>query len=227
MKVVVAAAGNAKRFTKGHKLLQEFSPGQSVIQTLANTLIKAGLSDITFIVKERGNEIERHLGSRYKFVSQNQYSGLHGTAIALRSFLDTNQLDKRMIMLLGDLPLLTPEDVVNFVDQSWKTLFSFMTVQTERDEFMWIHHLNGIPWKVNREKTGIGDVGVYAFDTEWVNRKVHWLPPSHNGEYYVSGLVEVAFDDQTPATEFRLKDWTHGLGVNTVEDLLNARSLVH
>lgn len=226
MNAVVLAAGNAKRFVgPTTKLLQPFGK-HTVLGQVTKNLRSMGFSNITLVIKERGNDIEKTFGKTFSYTTQNSYGGLWGTAIALRSYLDKCWPSDKVFVTLGDLPLLTLPDLSDFIAHSVNRNFTFMTAAVQRDEFMWLHYdPNKQPQQVNKTPSGVGDVGCYIFNVNWLRKALEEIAPGHNGEYYISGLVEVAYQQGQPATEYRLDDWRHGLGINTLDDLEQAKKL--
>lgn len=223
MDFVVAAAGQSGRFKdKKSKLLQPLW-GKTVIEVVHNNIRDSEIADrITFIVKYQAGDIQAVLPGSH-FVTQGDYGGLRGPAMALRSFLesDMNHHDEVM-MMFGDLPGLTDQDINTFYYQA-KGEPSILVARTERPEFMWVHHKQGIPYEVNREFSGIGDVGLYYFPLDWLKLELPNLAPKSYGEYYINGLVEQVYP-YNPFHMYYLKNSNHAIGVNTKEDLEFVRS---
>jgi bifunctional UDP-N-acetylglucosamine pyrophosphorylase/glucosamine-1-phosphate N-acetyltransferase len=151
-----------------------------------------------------------------------------GTGDAVRAALAALPDDVGTVLVLnGDVPLIEAEDVDELVRvrQETSAPIALLTVDANDPSGLGrvVRDLKDRVVRIVEEKDATAEqrelaeinVGIYAFDVEWLRRRLPDVPPSPvSGEFYLTHLIELARADQLPVAALMLEDDGTLLGIN-------------
>ncbi len=157
-----------------------------------------------------------------------------GHAVAQARALLEGRVDV-LLVAAGDMPLLRTETFRRILEEHLShpgTAITLLTVETDnargfgrilRDErgkvVGIVEEAHATPeQKAIREV----NVGVYAFDAQWLWHALERVPLSPKGEYYLTDTVALAVADDLPVRAVTLEDPQEAIGVNTRVHLAEA-----
>jgi bifunctional UDP-N-acetylglucosamine pyrophosphorylase/glucosamine-1-phosphate N-acetyltransferase len=160
-----------------------------------------------------------------------------GTADALRAALAAAPEDATEILVLqADVPLVQPDLLAEMIDlrRARNAAMALVAVHTADPKGLGRVVRTDDGGQVLRiveekdagpEERGIEEInaGVYAFDGEWLRRRIGDVKPSPvSGEFYLPVLVELAHEDKRPVVSLELEDDGTLAGVNDRSQLAAA-----
>jgi bifunctional UDP-N-acetylglucosamine pyrophosphorylase/glucosamine-1-phosphate N-acetyltransferase len=170
-------------------------------------------------------------GERVEFVEQTE---LLGTADAVRRAREALSRCDTIVVLNGDGPLITEATLERLVANLDGAPLSFVTCTVEEPGALGrvVRDAAGAPAGVVEADEydgpdGPGEVnaGQYAFEAEWLWQHLEGLPVSAKGEYYLTALIERAYEEQQPASAVEVSP-AEALGVDDRVKLAVAEALM-
>ncbi len=131
VKVIVLAAGEGTRMKSNLPKVLHKVMGQTMVEYVINTARKSGAQDVCVIVGHKGEVVQKAIEETYgdvNFAEQKQQLGT-GHAVQMAADFITGEGD--VIILCGDIPLITPETITKLMQRheaegNGATLVSFM-----------------------------------------------------------------------------------------------------
>ncbi|MBS3788943.1 bifunctional N-acetylglucosamine-1-phosphate uridyltransferase/glucosamine-1-phosphate acetyltransferase [Candidatus Bipolaricaulota bacterium] len=238
MDSVILAAGKGTRMASDRpKVLHEIR-GKPLIQHLLDSLAEVLTGRIIVVVGYKADLVSEELsGQDIQFVLQEEQKG---TAHALQQAKSEIKSDK-FLVFPGDLPLIKPESIQEFVDASERKGVDFSLFTTEREDPAGYGRVKrGRDGKVveiveeqdasDKEKE-IKEIntGVYLIS----NREYLWQdldsidPENAQNEFYLTDLVKRASGKGREVAAVSSNSPNEFLGVNTREDLARAGQILN
>lgn len=233
MKSIVLAAGKGKRLNSEQSNLPKV-----LRQAAGNPLIKYVLGNINFIPQEdtiivvgyKKDMVIDYAGSNYKHVTQDEQLGTGHAVMMAEDVL--KDYEGNVLVLYGDMPLLTMETFKNFVDEHKKSN-SGCTVMTAIADNpppygRIIRNYSGELTDIievkdcSKEQLQVNEinVGVYVFDSKILFKYLKELKNDNNQkEYYLTDVPKILLNHDIRVNTFTLKNVEEIFGVNTPEDL--------
>lgn len=114
---IVLAAGQGTRFGAEPKLLASLD-GKPLVRHVVEAALAAGLGEVIVVVGHRAAEVRAALADlRLRFVDNPAFAG--GLSTSLKAgFAALNPADRAAIVLLGDMPRVTPA-LIRLLAQAW------------------------------------------------------------------------------------------------------------
>lgn len=235
---IILAAGQGKRMRNSEipKPLQKLA-GKPLISFFLKTLEKIGIkkNQIWIVTHHLEDQIKK-IFSDYQFAHQKQ---LNGTAGAARDALEIipDHYDHIAIFSADDTIFYLPETIFEFIQAHFNqsSPMSLLTVLKESD------YLGGLLRdKKNQAKMILAPdpnpknlikpreiiCGGYVFNRSWLSKTIKKLSKLPNGEIGLPYLVDIAYQANTPANVFQLKNPDEWLSVNTPEELKQASNKI-
>ena len=199
---VVLAAGEGRRMnSKTPKALHRVS-GKPMITHVAESIRRAGVDRVTVVVSPQNDEAIRNvLRDSVQYVIQPQPLGT-GHALMQCAGITENP-NAHVLVAMGDAPLIRPDTFHNLMARHLESTAT-LTLLSARDSTQPDlgrvlrddnDRVRAIVEAADACGSDLGDevnAGVYCFDGAWLAENVGSIPPSTNGEYYLTWLVEAA-----------------------------------
>lgn len=234
---LILAAGKGSRMKSNtpkvlHKIL-----GQSLIQFPITALRETGITDINLVVSpDNKKPISATLDDSIKYTLQKEQKG---TGDALVSYLQQCEtVPKNLIIQNGDMPLISQGSIKDLI-QTHSSEDNFITIVTLQDctagDFgRVIRNKEGLVTKIEEanESTIQSDqqtevnAGIYCVNTKNVSEFTSELGSNHNGEQYITSLVELAYSKGLKVGFSKLKHRDEMLGVNDRLQLSQATAVM-
>ncbi len=204
-----------------------------MIQRILDTLAAAGFPQ-PVIMRDSSPALLEAMGITHRFVVQSQPDGTGG---ALKRALTDANLDSRALLIVnGDLPLVTAESLMILQkahESSDGAAVTFFTIQTPNnvDYGRILRNSDGEAAEIveagdprYEDVPPEGNAGVYALDLVWARTVMDRLPRHDNGEYYITDLVALAVSDGRGVETLEI-DPEEAIGVNSLVDLAKAEQV--
>lgn len=191
------------------------------------------------VVGYKGEEVINHVGEeRVDFVWQKEQLGT-GHAVAAAKYISEEKNLQNTLVLMGDQPLISGSTLEELVKvhtdkEATITLLTVLVPEFEnefspflrfgriiRDEHNMVDKI--VEYKdATEEEQNIKEVniGTYIFDSAFLWTHIEKLGNKNaSGEYYITDLIQVAFEEGKKVLPFVLLDTKEAFGVNSLEDL--------
>ncbi len=234
--VVILAAGQGARMHSSLPKALHPLAGKPMIHYLLSAAAALSPEPPVVVVGYGAEAVRKAVGAGPRFVQQEQ---LLGTAHALQMaapLLD-GKVDK-LLVLYSDTPLLRVETLQRLVEvqQRNRGPLSLLTVMGDRtsDLGRLVRTADGRACAVvekeqaSPEQLAGGELnaGVFCIAADWLWGALQRLPVSAAGEYYLTGLVELAVADGLPVETLCVEDAQEALGVNDRVRLAEAEAIM-
>ena len=220
---VILAAGVGRRMnSRIPKVLHQVC-GKPMIAHVRDALNKAGVSRVVAVVSpENADAVRGVLGDSVEYVTQEQPLGTGHGVLQCAGVVPPRD---SVLVMMGDTPLVQPDSLESLMVQQVEsgaavTLLS-ASVADQGDLGRVVRDDEGNVSAVVERPDGAGlvvsnevNAGVYCFDGGWLWENVGRIPPSANGEYYLTWLVEEAVTQGKGVATVAVSDAEEALGVN-------------
>jgi len=226
--VIILAGGIGKRMkSKKVKVLHDIM-GKPMIKWVIDLAKSISPKSIILVYGKKGEELkDRFPGLKYAFQEKPTGTGA-AVSIALEKIKDE---EGNLIVLSGDIPLLSKESLNNFIKHHKKngchvTVMTFCPdnqrgygrVIRENDEIIEIVEERdaSAPQKKIKEVNG----GIYAFSVKYLKKALKQIKPNNTqGEYYLTDVITLIRKDGGKIGGFKNENAWELKGVNTRKDL--------
>ena len=233
VKAVILAAGKGTRMKADIPKVLHRIFGKPIVQYVAEACSNAGIEDIYIVVGFGADLIKQTLGSRYKYVLQEQQLG---TAHALQMavpYLKDYQGD--LLVLVGDSPFITSEVLQQLITkhQHSNAAATFITTEYENTPPYGrvIRDNTGNVITVIEEKNALPEIkkikevltSHYCFSSSVVLpllSKIQKDPEKQ--EYYLTDIIEILINERYTVETVKIKDSRLVFGINDLQDLSKA-----
>lgn len=236
VEAVILAAGQGTRMRSDlPKALHELL-GQPMVKYCLDTAGQATGSKPVIVIGHGSDEIRQAFGNAAKFVVQTPQLGTGHAVLQAESVL--RGMADLILVILGDMPLLTPETLGRVVDiqKDHDGPVTMLTVIADeprgfgrvvRDESGQVKAIVEEA-QATEEQLAIKELNpsVYCFRAEWLWDALRRVRLSPKGEYYLTDLVGVAVDEGLTVRAHVLDDPREAIGINTRLHLAEAESIL-
>lgn len=244
LSIIILAAGLGKRMG-GHspKTLTQTDEG-TLLSHILTSVAAVKPSEVVLVVgfgkeevKVHAESLSKSLSLSIKFAEQKEQKGTgHAAQVGLS---EISNLNGDVLILYGDVPLITPQTISELISthQKEKASLSLISEKVQRNTTYGriIRNFNGTfvcirEWKdcTSAEKM-ISEVnsGVYLAQASFLKNALNSLKPNNaQGELYLTDIAEFAVKDQKHvATLCRYEDGEL-FGVNDFSDLLHVNEIL-
>jgi bifunctional UDP-N-acetylglucosamine pyrophosphorylase/glucosamine-1-phosphate N-acetyltransferase len=201
---VVLAAGRGKRMRSSLPKVLHPLAGRPMGRFALEAAREAGLGRCVAVIPADGAELRAALGEDARYAVQAEPMGTgHALAQAEAAARDAEQL----LVLNGDVPLITPETLVRLTraHEEQGADVTFLAAQVEdAGEYGLVQRdgagrILGLVEAAERHGPMEGPVeinsGQYCFRAAWLWPRLSRLPRSASGEYYLTSLIAMAVDE--------------------------------
>ncbi|MCY3656692.1 MAG: bifunctional UDP-N-acetylglucosamine diphosphorylase/glucosamine-1-phosphate N-acetyltransferase GlmU [Chloroflexi bacterium] len=229
---IVLAAGRGTRMrSRTPKVLHPVA-GRPMLHLVLDALATAGFDRRVAVAADADDEVAEAGRSRATIAVQDAPLGTGHAVLAAREAAGDAE---RVLIVNGDLPLLTPGALATLADAhcAERAVLSFLTVEVDdptgygrivRDGAE--GHVAGIVEESDSDEQtrAISEVnaGVYTAEAAWLWRVLDALPPAPNGEIYLTDAVRAGVASGCRVHAQRLGDAAEAQQVNTRAELAAA-----
>ncbi len=226
--VIILAGGVGKRMkSKKVKVLHEIM-GKPMIKWVTDLADSISPKSITLVYGKKGEKLkDRFPGLKYAFQEEPTGTGA-AVKIALKKIKDE---EGNLIVLSGDIPLLSKKSLINLIDYHKKNS-CHVTIMTfcpdDQSGYGRVIRENNEIMKIIEEKDAtdsqkeIKEVngGIYAFSLKHLKNVLEKIRPNNaQGEYYLTDVIDLIRKDGGKIGGFKNKNAWELKGVNTRSDL--------
>lgn len=230
LSIIILAAGKGSRMcSKNPKVLQKLA-GKHLIEHVINTTSKLNADETVVVYGHLGNKVQdalAHHGDKIKWVEQTE---LLGTGHAVLQALDAVNPANKVLILYGDVPLISFDTLNHFVEVTRENQLGILTAEVDnpaglgriiRNKF---HDVVAIveekdASEIQKQITEI-NTGIYCASAKNLST---WLPElkSNNAqaEYYLTDIVAMARTQKIAIRVAQPIDIFEISGVNTRVEL--------
>ena len=237
---IVLAAGKGTRMRSERPKVLHTVQGKPMITRVLETIRQAQIDNQYVVVGHGADQVKRVLDSTVKVVLQEQQLG---TGHAVREALGTVKQDvadydnTTVLVTCGDTPLLRAESLSEMMEQhiTQQNVVTVMTTLVDNPAgYGRIIHDGTRIQRIVEEKDANPDekniqeinVGTYCFDLSFLIEKIDALDTNNaQGEFYLTDLLKMAYNDGKATAAYLLKDAQESLGVNNRVQLAQAEKI--
>lgn len=224
LSVIILAGGDGTRMnSKCPKVLHPLA-NKPMIEHVISTVLGLGDADVFVVHGHLGEQLQEAMAHHHdvKWVEQNERLG---TGHAVLQVLPQLNPDHQVLILYGDVPLISQETLRHLIGSTGKEQLGLLTTEVDnphglgriiRDEYHQVMRIVEEKDATDLEKqiTEI-NTGIYCVSAEHLNL---WLPQLSNdnaqGEYYLTDVVAFAREEQVSINVSEPRDPREVLGAN-------------
>jgi bifunctional UDP-N-acetylglucosamine pyrophosphorylase/glucosamine-1-phosphate N-acetyltransferase len=237
--VVVLAAGKGTRMKSARAKVLHQVLGVPMLDHVLRTVSALGIEPVTLVVGHQAEAVESAFAGRaLRFVRQEPQRGTGHALQCARDVIAENPA-RPLLVLNGDLPLLRPETLLRLLEvhRSSRAAATLLTVVLD-DPGAYGRVLRGTDGQVraiveardaSEQERAVREVnaGIYAYDVPALLDVLSGLQPQNaQGEYYLTDTVGLLRSAGRSVHAVAAADPQEALGVNTMEELVQAAHLL-
>jgi bifunctional UDP-N-acetylglucosamine pyrophosphorylase/glucosamine-1-phosphate N-acetyltransferase len=234
--VIVLAAGQGKRMISDLPKVAHMAAGRPLVGWVLETVSSLNPATTVVVVGHRADEVERLLPDHVRSAIQEEQLGTgHATKVGMSAIGDIDP-DDSVVVLYGDLPLLTPE-LVNGLAQRGDGVAARLVVVEFEDPTGYgrvIRDAAGLVTSIveerdtNDEERAVHDInaGVYSFRAgDLIEALGEISNENAQGEYYLTDVIGILADRGERIESVRAIP-EEVVGINSQDQLAEARRLL-
>lgn len=230
---VILAGGSGSRMGSGETKVVRPICGMPMICLVADMVLQSGIDDTVIVVPPDYAAIQRVMAENgVRFAIQTSQLGTGDALVSAMKSLDDSSTS-HLLVVNADVPLIQQNTIAALVEghTADSAVVSLVTAtgqvsrnlgtisRDEADQIAAIvegDRLSSV--SAHREI----NVGVYCFRLDWLRENISKMTASQSGEFYITELVEIAYQNQDVVSSVHLDDLSQALGVNTLAELAEA-----
>jgi bifunctional UDP-N-acetylglucosamine pyrophosphorylase/glucosamine-1-phosphate N-acetyltransferase len=239
---VVLAAGEGKRLGGNKRKHMRLVSGKPVLQWGLDTLRRVGFDRAVVVLRFDDLETPERISLdnfNVKWINDpfclgaghSLYSGIAGLN------RENVSIKNLLVFYADDFFLYRPETIANFIAVHRKVDLPLTIMTVEKEKISSIGGLKkdgeGHPVGfytrselINKKRKKVEIVcGSFLFRFDWLGNNLSKMDRGKTGEYLLTSLIKVAYEDGSPANVFSLKSSDEWWGINTKADLVKARNI--
>jgi bifunctional UDP-N-acetylglucosamine pyrophosphorylase/glucosamine-1-phosphate N-acetyltransferase len=234
--VIVLAAGQGKRMISDLPKVAHMAAGRPLVGWVLETVSSLNPATTVVVVGHRADDVERLLPDHVRSAIQEEQLGTgHATKVGMSAIGDIDP-DDSVVVLYGDLPLLTPE-LVNGLAQRGDGVAARLVVVEFEDPTGYgrvIRDAAGLVTSIveerdtNDEERAVHDInaGVYSFRAgDLIEALGEISNENAQGEYYLTDVIGILADRGKRIESVRAIP-EEVVGINSQDQLAEARRLL-
>ncbi|MCF6096197.1 bifunctional UDP-N-acetylglucosamine diphosphorylase/glucosamine-1-phosphate N-acetyltransferase GlmU [Thermovorax subterraneus] len=233
---VILAAGEGTRMNSSIPKVLHKVCGVPMLGHVISQAKEAGAKRIIVVVGRGAEEIKRAFeGQKVEFVLQAEQKG---TGHALLQTEDAVKGEETLLVLYGDMPLVTSETLKSMVEYHIRNLAAATVMTAKVNDPAGYGRIIREGYRViaikeekdaSPEEKAIGEInsGIYCFDGKRVFEALRQVNNNNaQGEYYLTDVVEILNREGEKVLAYEVKDTTEVQGVNDRIQLAMAQSIM-
>lgn len=230
LKVIILAAGKGTRMRSEKPKVLFKVAGKPMIDYVIK-VAEALSKEIVVVVGNQSEKVVEHLnGKDIVFIEQQVQKGTgHAVMCAKDTFKD---FDGKVLILCGDMPLITYDTLKKFIENSMESELSFISVKTDNPTG-YGRVVRGADKKVlkiveekdaneNEKKISEINTGIYLVDAKVLNERLSSLSDQNaQNEYYLTDII------RSGADIFLAEDEKEFIGINDKFQLSVASKILY
>jgi len=220
---LILAAGKGTRMKSDLPKVLFEAAGKPMIDYVVDVAFDSGADSVCAVIGSGAELVREHLGDRVSFCEQTQQRGTADAVLSAREELS----EGKVLILCGDMPLMTSETLRKFIDEAKDHPVAFMSVKV-KNPFGYgrvIRNVDGSVARIVEEKDANEDekradevnTGIYLCDIDEMFRRLEGIDCDNaQGEYYLTDIVKDG------AYAYLADDEDEFLGVNNRAHLAQA-----
>jgi bifunctional UDP-N-acetylglucosamine pyrophosphorylase/glucosamine-1-phosphate N-acetyltransferase len=230
LKVIILAAGKGTRMRSEKPKVLFKVAGKPMIDYVIK-VAEALSKEIVVVVGNQSEKVVEHLnGKDIVFIEQQVQKGTgHAVMCAKDTFKD---FDGKVLILCGDMPLITYDTLKKFIENSMESELSFISVKTDNPTG-YGRVVRGADKKVlkiveekdaneNEKKISEINTGIYLVDAKVLNERLSSLSDQNaQNEYYLTDII------RSGADVFLAEDEKEFIGINDKFQLSVASKILY
>ena len=231
---IILAAGMGTRMRSRLPKVLHHVAGDPIISHVLDAVAGAGIVRPLVVVGHGGDRVIAALGDSAQYVVQDPQLGT-GHAVQ-RAVEALRPAPRRLLVLCGDAPLLTPSTISRLLDASSGATVTLLSAHLDDPSGYGrvVRDAGGRVAAIVEDADARGadrslrevNSGAYCFDGGWVASNLGRLQKSPKGEYYLTDLVAMAVAQGREVRALVAEDATEVLGVNDRAQLAEADRLM-
>ena len=234
--VIVLAAGQGKRMMSELPKVAHMAAGRPLVGWVLETVSTLDPTTTVVVVGHRADEVERLLPDHVRSAVQEEQLGTgHATKVGMSAMGDIDP-DDTVVVLYGDLPLLTPELVAELAQRDDGVAARLVVVEFENPTGYGrvIRNAAGLVTSIveerdsNDEQRAVRDInaGVYSFRAGDLIEALGQISNKNaQGEYYLTDVIGILADRDERIEPVRAIP-EEVVGINSQDQLAEARRLL-
>ena len=234
--VIVLAAGQGKRMMSDLPKVAHLAAGRPLVGWVLQIVAELNPESTVVVVGHRADEVERLLPDHVISAVQEEQLGTgHATSIGLSAIKEIDPEDT-VVVLYGDLPLLTPSLVSGLAQRDEGVAARLVVVEFEDPTGYGrvIHDVEGLVTSIveekdtNEEQRALRDInaGVYSFRAgDLIDALAGISNENAQGEYYLTDVIGILADRGERIEPVRAIP-EEVVGINSQDQLAEARRLL-
>jgi bifunctional UDP-N-acetylglucosamine pyrophosphorylase/glucosamine-1-phosphate N-acetyltransferase len=234
--VIVLAAGQGKRMISDLPKVAHMAAGRPLVGWVLETVAPLDPATTVVVVGHRADEVERLLPDHIRSAVQEEQLGTgHATSVGLAAIGDIDP-DDTVVVLYGDLPLLTPQLVGDLAGRADGIAARLVVVEFEDPTGYGrvVHGADGLVTSIveerdtDDEQKAIREInaGVYSFRAgDLIEALGEISNENAQGEYYLTDVIGILADRGERIEPVRATP-EEVVGINSQDQLAEARRLL-
>lgn len=231
---IILAAGQGTRMKSDTAKVLHPVGGKAMVLRAVESAARLSSRPPILVVGHEADAVRNAVGARAQFVTQSQQLGT-GHAVMQAAETLRGKADV-VVVFYADMPLLRTETLQRLVDSQAQnrgpvTLLT-VTAPDPRGFGRIVRGPDGLVVNIVEERECTPEqlqirelnVGVYAFEANWLWENLSRLTPKSKGEYYLTDLAPLAASQGLPVIGVEQGDLDEVIGINTRVHLAEAEA---
>jgi UDP-N-acetylglucosamine diphosphorylase/glucosamine-1-phosphate N-acetyltransferase len=234
---VILAAGKGVRMMSDIPKVSHLVMGKPMIVRVLEAVKDLGIDEIFVVVGYKAELVKEECeGFHVTFVEQKEQLGTGHAVAQAAPFI---KVDAVVLVLNGDMPLITPDTLKAFMDFHQENRSAAATVMTAvlPDPGSYgriVRDISGQVVKIvekkdaNAEELLIKEIntGTYCFNSRALFPALNEVKPNNTQkEYYLTDVISILRGKGSAVLAYKAEDPNEVLGVNTIEEIRNIEGL--
>lgn len=237
--VIILAAGEGKRMQSSKAKVLHNILDTPMVMYVVKTAHKVAGDDVILVVGTQAKAVRKVVSKHYDVIFSLQKEQLgtgHAVSCAI-PYLPENT--DQVIILCGDVPLLTPDTVHRLLNNHLKAKRDITILATEVDNPTGYgrilmdnnQNVTGITEETDatdeQKEIKIINTGIYCFKKDILFDLLQKIKPSNvQEEFYLTDIIEISYNERKIIGAVIEKDSEEFVGVNTHQDLKVAENIM-
>ncbi len=237
--VIILAAGKGTRMKSDKAKVLHQVANKAMVSHVVECALNIAKENVYVVVGHQAQSVKDEINQSFnvKFAVQTK---LLGTGDAVKAAIPGLTQDvQHVLVLCGDVPLIQVGTLKKLVDRHLESKSAVTVLATQVNNPTGYGRVvlddTGQMTCIREEADASEDekkikrinTGIYCFEKQLLLSAIEELKPDNNqAEYYLTDVVEIAQKNQKKIGVFTMSDSRQVVGVNTLEDLEAAQSLI-